>query len=76
MVIIKILLPLRAVHCCINLKQMRAKAMLSKAELARKARVSVLTITRIEQGEGCRMDTKKRIIQALGYKIKDKIFPD
>ncbi len=60
-----------------NLKQMRAKAMLSKAELARKAGVCVLTITRIEQGEDCRMETKRRIIQALGYKIEEKgrVFP-
>lgn len=33
-----------------NLKQTRAKALLSKAELARKAGVSVLTISRIEDG--------------------------
>ncbi len=61
-----------------NLKQIRAKAMLSKAELARKAEVSVLTITRVEQGKGCRMDTQRKIIQALGLKIteKDKVFPD
>ena len=44
-----------------NLKQLRAKAMLSKAELARKAGVSVLTITRIEQGMECRTGTKRRI---------------
>lgn len=60
-----------------NLKQVRAEAMLSKAELARKADVAVLTITRIEQGTDCRMETKRRIIQALGFKIEDrhKIFP-
>ncbi len=61
-----------------NLKQMRAKAMLSKAELARKAGISTLTITRIEQGMDCRMETKRRIILALGLKIfyKDKVFPE
>ncbi len=61
-----------------NLKQIRAKVMLSKAELARKAGVSVLTVTRIEQGMECRMDTKRKIIQAMGLKItdKDKVFPD
>ena len=50
---------------------------MSKAELGRKAGVSVLTVTRIEQGKECRMETKRRIIQALGYKIeeKGKIFP-
>ena len=55
-----------------NLKQIRAKALLSKAELARKSGISVLTITRIERGMECRMDTKRRIIQALGYKIEEK----
>ncbi len=61
-----------------NLKQIRSKALMSKAELARKANISVLTITRIEQGKECRVDTKRKIIQALGFKItdKDKLFPD
>ena len=60
-----------------NLKQIRAKALLSKAELARKAGVSVLTISRIEQGMDCRMDTMRKVIQALGLKIteKEKVFP-
>lgn len=50
--------------------------MLSKAELARKANVSPITITRIENGMPCRMETKRKIILALGYKLsdKDKIF--
>lgn len=61
-----------------NLKLIRTRALMSKAELARKANISVLTITRIEQGMECRVDTKRKIIQALGFKIseKDKIFPD
>ena len=50
--------------------------MLSKAELARKANVSPLTITRIENGMPCRMDTKRKIILALGLNLseKDKVF--
>ena len=52
--------------------------MISKAELSRKAKISPMTITRIEQGEQCRMETKRKVILALGYKIsdKDKIFGD
>ncbi len=46
--------------------------MMSKAELARKANISPITITRIEQGMPCRMETKRKIILALGYKISDK----
>lgn len=51
---------------------------MSKAELARKAGVSPLTIDRIEKGENCRMETRRKIILALGYKLsdKDKIFPE
>ena len=50
---------------------------MSKAELARKAGVSSLTIDRIEKGKSCRMDTKRKIILALGFDIseKNKVFP-
>ena len=52
--------------------------MMSKAELARKANISPITITRIENGMPCRMETKRKVILALGYKISDKnkIFGD
>lgn len=52
--------------------------MMSKAELARKADVSTVTIDRIEKGKPCRLETKRKIILALGYKLtdKDKIFLD
>lgn len=46
--------------------------MLSKAELARRAGVSVLTIDRIEKGAPCRLDTKRKIILALGLDIADR----
>jgi DNA-binding XRE family transcriptional regulator len=51
---------------------------MSKAELARKADVSSLTIGRIERGNSCRMETKRKIILALGYKLsdKDQVFPE
>ena len=59
-----------------KVKKIREKMLLSKAELARKAGVSPLTIDRIEKGKDCRMETKRKIIIALGYKLsdKDKIF--
>ena len=46
--------------------------MISKAELSRDANISPLTITRIERGEPCRMETKRKIVLALGIKISDK----
>ena len=60
------------------LKSIRESLLMSKTELARKAGVSSLTIDRIEKGKSCRMDTKRKIILALGYKLsqKDKIFPE
>jgi DNA-binding XRE family transcriptional regulator len=49
-----------------------------KAELARKAGVSPLTIDKIEKGCNCRIETKRKIILALGYDLseKDKVFPE
>jgi DNA-binding XRE family transcriptional regulator len=60
-----------------SLKKIREQLLMSKAELARKAGVSPLTIDRIEKGKSCRMETKRKIILALGYELTDKrkIFP-
>jgi DNA-binding phage protein len=46
--------------------------MLSKAELARKAGLSTLTIDRVEAGRPCRLDTKRKILLALGLRVSDK----
>lgn len=51
---------------------LREEQLLSKAELARRAGVSVLTIDRVEKGAPCRLDTKRKIILALGLKVTDK----
>ena len=61
-----------------NVKEKREKLLMSKSELARKANVSPLTIHRIENGENCRLDTRRKVILALGLDISDKdmIFPD
>ncbi len=58
--------------------KIRESLLMSKAELARKANVSPLTITRIEKGMPCRMETRRKIILALGYNIADnkKVFGD
>ena len=45
---------------------------MSKTELARKAEVSPLTIARVEVGKKCRMETKRKIIFALGFRLEDK----
>jgi DNA-binding XRE family transcriptional regulator len=53
-------------------RKIREELLMSKAELARKAGVSSLTIDRIERGKSCRMETKRKIILALGYDLTDK----
>ena len=45
--------------------------MLSKTELARKAEVTVQTLDRIENGNECRLETKRKIILALGYQLAE-----
>jgi DNA-binding XRE family transcriptional regulator len=55
-----------------TLRELRESLMISKAELARKANISTVTITRIEQGRACRIETKRKIVLALGYNISDK----
>ena len=59
-----------------QVQRFREARMLSKAELARKAGLSTLTIDRIEAGRPCRLDTKRKILLALGLKVsdKDKVF--
>jgi DNA-binding XRE family transcriptional regulator len=59
-----------------NVQQFREAQMMSKAELARKAGLSTLTIDRVESGRPCRLDTKRKILLALGLKVsdKDKVF--
>ena len=51
---------------------------MSKAELARRAEVSPLTIDRVEGGADCRLDTKRKIILALGKRLaeREEVFPD
>ena len=55
-----------------NLQRFRETLMMSKAELARKAGLSALTIDRIEAGRPCRLDSKRKILLALGLNITDK----
>jgi DNA-binding XRE family transcriptional regulator len=61
-----------------NVRKLRQRAMMSKAELARRAGVSPLTIDRVESGCPCRMDTKRKILEALGLQPSkaEEVFPD
>jgi DNA-binding XRE family transcriptional regulator len=61
-----------------NVQKIREERLLSKSELARLAGVAPATIDRIERGEDCRMETKRKIILALGFSLaeKEKLFMD
>jgi len=56
-----------------NVKKFRMERMMSKAELARRASLSSLTIDRVEKGMPCRMDTKRKILEALGLTPMDRV---
>lgn len=61
-----------------NVKKIREERLISRTEFAHLAGVSAATIDRIERGETCRMETKRKIILALGYTLADKnaVFPN
>jgi len=55
-----------------SLKKYRERLLMSKAELARKAGISTLTVDRVEKGKSCRLETKRKIILALGLELSDR----
>jgi len=59
-----------------NVRIFRERQLMSKAEVARRAGVSALTIDRVEKGLPCRMDTMRKILFGLGLSLEDqdKIF--
>jgi len=61
-----------------DLRKTREALLMSKAELARKAGVSPLTIDRVEKGMDCRVETKRKVLLALGFDLseKHKVFPE
>jgi DNA-binding XRE family transcriptional regulator len=56
-----------------RVRELRLERMMSKAELARRAGLSPLTISRVEEGFKCRLDTKRKILEALGLSLKDRV---
>jgi len=55
-----------------TVRRIREKLLMSKAELARNAGISPLTVDRIEKGMSCRIETKRKIILAFGYELSAK----
>ena len=54
-----------------NIQRFREAQLMAKAELARRAGVSESTIDRVESGKDCRMETKRKILFALGLGLQD-----
>ena len=54
-----------------TVRKIRENLLMSKAELARNAGISPLTIDRIEKGMSCRIETKRKIILAFGYNLTE-----
>jgi DNA-binding XRE family transcriptional regulator len=61
-----------------RVRDIREEQLMSKAELARKAGISPVTVDRIESGAPCRMSTMRKIILALGLELtdRDRVFPE
>jgi DNA-binding XRE family transcriptional regulator len=61
-----------------SVRRLREERLMSKAELARLAGVSPITIDRIERGEDCRVETKRKVLLAFGFSLaeKKKVFQD
>jgi DNA-binding XRE family transcriptional regulator len=55
-----------------TVRKTREELQMCKAELARNAGISPLTVDRIEKGMSCRIETKRKIILAFGYDLSDK----
>ncbi len=56
-----------------NVRKLRIERMMSKAELARRAGLSVLTIDRVEKGYPCRLGTKRKILEALDLGLAERV---
>jgi DNA-binding XRE family transcriptional regulator len=55
-----------------RVQSLRQQRMLTKTELAKKAGLSTLTLDRIEAGMPCRIDTKRKLLLALGLTVADR----
>ena len=52
-----------------RVRELRENRLMTQAQLARKAKVALRTIHSVEKGMNCRMDTKRKILLALGLRF-------
>ncbi len=55
-----------------RVRELRENKLMTQAQLAKKARVALRTIHSVEKGMNCRMDTKRKILIAPGFRFEDK----
>jgi DNA-binding XRE family transcriptional regulator len=69
--------PMLATQTRNRVRELRENRLMTQAQLARKAKVALRTIHSVEKGMNCRMDTKRKILLALGLRFEDKdyVFP-
>jgi transcriptional regulator with XRE-family HTH domain len=60
-----------------NIRKIRESKLLSLAELVRRTGLSSSNLRRIEEGASCRMETKRKILEALKIELEDskRVFP-
>ena len=60
-----------------RVRELREHKLMTQAQLARKAHAALRTIHSVEKGMNCRMDTKRKILLALGLRFEDRdlVFP-
>jgi len=60
------------------LKQVRESMLMGIMELSRKAKLSQSTVYRVEKGQDGHIETKKKILRALGIDDEnyEKVFPE
>ena len=61
-----------------RVRELRENKLMTQAQLAKKAKVALRTIHSVEKGMNCRMDTKRKILLALGvpFEQKGEVFMD
>jgi len=61
-----------------RVRELRENKLMTQAQLAKKAKVALRTIHSVEKGMNCRMDTKRKILLALGVSFdqKSEVFLD
>ena len=61
-----------------RVREFREELLMTRVELAKRARISLRTVWSTENGDSCRLLTKRKILQALGVPNQEhkRVFPN